>query len=48
MGLDRSTIGTFLELVGIASVVIGCALLSTAVAFIVGGLLLVLFGAAES
>lgn len=48
MGLNRSTIGTIFELVGITSVVIGCALLSTAVAFIVGGLLLVLVGAAES
>lgn len=46
MGMNRSVFSTFVELIGIGSLVIGVGLLSIPVALIVGGSLLVLLGAA--
>lgn len=44
--MNRSALSTLVELIGIASVVIGVASLSMPVSFIVGGVLLMLLGTA--
>ncbi len=45
MELNRSALSTLLELIGASLLVIGVGLLSIPVSFIVGGVLLTLFGA---